>query len=179
MARPLSGRSRGHLNHPFEGIRRTSWLRTLGHRNREAAKEKAEEVAAALRKAELEPQAEPTLQLLFDIYLREVTPEKGVSKGGHDRRAAQMFLGFVGADRKAATLNRRDWDGFIAWGRARRLRWSACTEHGHRVRPQVPAGSAQLGGDGPRRLRRGAPGAKPAERNTVAQGDGRSVTGAE
>lgn len=89
----------------------------LGHRDREAAKGKAEEVAAALRRAEAPMGAAPTLQMLFDNYVREVTPQKGKSKQQHDRRAARMFLEFVGMTRRAHTLNRRDWDAFITWRR--------------------------------------------------------------
>ncbi len=89
----------------------------LGHRDRETAKAKAEEVATALRKAQAPLPPETTLQLLFDIYLREVTPEKGESKRQHDHRAARMFQQFFGPDKKPVTLNRRDWDGFIRWRR--------------------------------------------------------------
>ena len=89
----------------------------LGHRDRNRAKAKAEEVAAALRKAEAPITAAPTLRTLFDNYMREVTPRKGGSKQKHDHRAAEMFAQFFGANRKAATLNRRDWDAFIEWRR--------------------------------------------------------------
>jgi integrase len=89
----------------------------LGHRDREAAKAKAEEVAAALRHAETPLRVEPTLQALFDNYGREVTPTKSTSTQGHDRRAMRFFLSCFGLDRKAATLDRRDWDGYIAWRR--------------------------------------------------------------
>jgi integrase len=87
----------------------------LGHRDRKQATAKAEEVAAALRKALAPIAPAPTLRTLFDNYIREVTPRKGQSKQRHDRRAAEMFLEFFGANRKAATLNRRDWDAFIEW----------------------------------------------------------------
>lgn len=87
----------------------------LGHRDREQAKEKTEEVAAALRRALVPIGPAPTLRTLFDNYIREVTPRKGHSKQQHDRRAAGMFREFFGPNRKAATLNRRDWDAFIEW----------------------------------------------------------------
>ena len=86
----------------------------LGHRDREVAKTKAEELAIALRHAE-QPAEMVTLQTLFDIYIVEVTPQKGASKQQHDRRAAERFLEFFGAERNPATLNRRDWDAYIRW----------------------------------------------------------------
>jgi integrase len=89
----------------------------LGHRDQETAKGKAEEVATALRRPELQVAADATLATFFDIYRREVTPQKGASKQQHDRRAATLLLACLGAHRKPATLNRRDWDRYIAWRR--------------------------------------------------------------
>lgn len=90
----------------------------LGHRIRDAAKTKADELALALRKNASPLDADPSLQSLFDNYLREVTPQKGAGTQKHDRHAAEMFKSLFGADRRASTLNRRDWDAFIAWRRA-------------------------------------------------------------
>jgi integrase len=90
----------------------------LGHRDREAAKTKAEDLAAALRRGYAPQSVAPTLATLFDNYVREVTPQKGESKQAHDRRAARLFLEYFGPSRKAASLNRRDWDGFIRWRRS-------------------------------------------------------------
>jgi integrase len=90
----------------------------LGHRDRGAAKAKAEELAAALRRGGAPPLTAPTLVTLFDNYLREVTPQKGQSKQAHDHRAARLFLECFGSSRKAASLNRRDWDAFIRWRRS-------------------------------------------------------------
>lgn len=89
----------------------------LGHRDREAAKAKAEELATALRRGDQPQPATLTLAMLFDNYLREVTPQKGGSKQRHDRRAATLFLESLGPSRNGANLNRRDWDGFIRWRR--------------------------------------------------------------
>ncbi|MDP3937777.1 MAG: site-specific integrase [Deltaproteobacteria bacterium] len=90
----------------------------LQHRDREAAKAKAEEVAMALRRQEPPLGAALQLQTLFDNYLREVTPQKSVSSQSHDRRAANLFLELFGPDRQVATLNRRDWDAFMRRRRA-------------------------------------------------------------
>jgi len=94
------------------GIEPTRRRVSLGHRDRNQAKQQADEAAAKLGKAEpLRPQG-LTLQTLFESYLGEVTPQKSESKRGHDLRAAKMFLRFFGPDRLAHTLNVRDWDRF-------------------------------------------------------------------
>jgi integrase len=85
----------------------------LGHRDRELAKAKAEEVATALRRGITTAGAEPTLPKLFDNYLREVTPRKSASSQQKDRQVTRLFLEMFGADRKVMTLSRRDWDAFI------------------------------------------------------------------
>src|SRR5438552_331914 len=59
----------------------------LGHRDRELAKAKAEEVATAWRRAERPIAPELTLETLFDNYVNEVTPRKSESSQDHDRRA--------------------------------------------------------------------------------------------
>ncbi len=91
----------------------------LGHRESEAAKAKAEELATALRRGVVPSGHRLKLGTLFDIYVREVTPRKSRSVQGHDRFAARLFLQFLGSDREARTLNRRDWDRFIEWRRDR------------------------------------------------------------
>jgi integrase len=112
------------FEHPATGLiylefsdRSTRRRVALGHRDRNAARGKAEELATALRNNEAPPTPVLTLQSLFDNYLREVTPEKGESKQKHDHRAAALFLHCMGPLRRVATLNRRDWDSFIAWRR--------------------------------------------------------------
>ncbi len=47
-----------------------------------------------------------------------MTPQKGTSKQAHDHRAARLLLECFGPSRKAASLNRRDWDAFIRWRRS-------------------------------------------------------------
>jgi integrase len=85
---------------------------STGHRDEVRAKQQADELAAKISQNEPPPTKELTLRSLFDIYLREVTPGKGESKRKHDHRSAEMFVVFLGAGRKAGTLNRRDWDRF-------------------------------------------------------------------
>lgn len=88
----------------------------LGDRDRNVVKAKAEELAAALRREE-PPVRRITLSKLFDIYLGEVTPQKGVNSRCHDRGASRRLVACFGPHRSVATLNRRDWDAFIGWRR--------------------------------------------------------------
>jgi hypothetical protein len=65
---------------------------SLSHRDREAAKQYADELAARFRKEAMPVRtSELTLGSLFDIYEREVTPFKSEGKQGHDRRARRLF----------------------------------------------------------------------------------------
>ncbi len=86
----------------------------LGHRDREAAKAKAEELAMAIRRVQHDRQPEITVSTLFDIYVRDRTPQKR-SKGTqlHDRLVAKLFCRSVGPSRLAKSLNRRDWERYI------------------------------------------------------------------
>ena len=97
------------------GSRARSTRQSLGHRDRDKAKQQADAIAAQFGDVAAPRPPEPTLQQLFDNYRDEVSrPLKGSSKQAHDRRAATMFLGFFGANRKASSLNVRDWNRFIA-----------------------------------------------------------------
>lgn len=87
---------------------------SLRHADFARGKEAADTLAVELRKGEAPRKREMTLQALFDNYKREVTPrKKSQSARGHDKRTLPLFLRAFGADRKPATLNRRDWDSFI------------------------------------------------------------------
>lgn len=87
---------------------------SLGHSDRTRAKQEADKMVAAFGQTGQATGSDPTLATLFDIYLREVTPAKGVEKQNHDRTCAKMFLGFLGEGLKAKALNRRHWDAFIS-----------------------------------------------------------------
>jgi len=93
----------------------------LRHRDRTRAVAQADAMAARFAAGSMLGTGEITLGSLFDIYVAEVTPRKGVGKQGHDRRAAAMFLALWGRDRPARSLNRRDWDEFIELRRAGRI----------------------------------------------------------
>jgi integrase len=86
---------------------------STGHRDRTRAKQAADELAAAFATRSPARTEGLTLYRLFEIYLGEVSPTKGGSKRTHDVRCAEMFLAFLGANRKPETLNRRDWDQFV------------------------------------------------------------------
>ncbi len=110
---------------PKTGLLQIEWrengrrlTRSLKHRDWSRAKRQADEVAAGRAPSELrdKAQAEPeplTLKALFDIYGDEVTPTKAHQSQKYDGATMEMFLKFLGRDRKPATLSQRDWDRFI------------------------------------------------------------------
>jgi integrase len=96
---------------------------SLSHRDREAAKQYAEDLAARFRKEGIPVRApELTLETLFDIYEREVTPFKSDGKQAHDRRARRLFERCWGRETVVTTLDRRDWDRFIRDRRSGKLK---------------------------------------------------------
>lgn len=109
---------------------------SLGHRDRDRAKQKADEVAAALGKDEPGPTGDITLRELFDIYLCEKTPDKSPREQTHDHRSAEMFLRLFGKTRKPKDLNVRDQEHFIrerSSGRLRPARKKKATPVGNRT----------------------------------------------
>ena len=107
----------------------------LGYADREVAKLKADEVAAQFRRLEVAPAAAITLLRLFEIYEREVTPQKSATTQAHDRRTLPLFLRAFGGQRRPGTLNRRDWDSYIQ--RRRRGELALEGREGKPVRPRV------------------------------------------
>lgn len=87
------------------------------------AVQKAEELAERFADLSGQPGEGPIkmVQLIKD-YIKEVTPRKGKGKQGHDRRAQRLWLAFFDglgdrdrrSERHPGTLDRKDWDGFIA-----------------------------------------------------------------
>lgn len=87
----------------------------IGHTDRERAKAQADEMALRFRDLESREPSRFTLEQLFDNYLEsEAARAKSASKVAHDRRAAEMFLRFLGKDFEPRLLSRREWDRFIA-----------------------------------------------------------------
>jgi integrase len=95
------------------------------------AKRKADEMAAAFGSEAAVKREDVTLEVLFDNYIAETAPHKGESKRDHDRRAAEMFLRFLGPRTKAKDLSKLQWDRFIV---ARR-RGEITTKHVQHARP--------------------------------------------
>jgi len=90
-----------------------------GHRDFASAKAQADELAAQLRQPDRSQVAAVTLAVLFDNYLREVTPTKSASKQAHDRRTAALVLEMLGPARRAAELTHREAARFVAERRRR------------------------------------------------------------
>ena len=86
----------------------------LGHRDREAAKRKADEVAASLGSTQSMMEADITFGALIDNYLREVTPTKGEHKQKHDHRIAKMMVEVLGSARRVSQFTHRDAARFVA-----------------------------------------------------------------
>jgi integrase len=104
--------------------------------DRETAKRKAEELAAALRVNGRTEGPEFTVGLLLESYEEQVTPTKGLSAPKHERRALEMFRRDFGAHRLVAGLDRRDWDRFIRDRRAGRIR-PAGVKEGRQVKARA------------------------------------------
>lgn len=115
---------------------------STGHRNREKAKQQADELAAKLASVSAEPDAGLTLRKLFDKYLEKRTPQVSERQQKHHRRCAEMFTRYWGWEREVENLNREDWDDF-----KRNRGTGAIDARGH----TVPKGDRQS--IGPRRVR--------------------------
>lgn len=88
--------------------------RSLGHSDKARAIREAEEIAAGLGTLDaIRAPAALTLQTLFDMYEREVTPQKGKTARAHDTRTLPLLLRAFGADRKPKDLDVRDWNNYI------------------------------------------------------------------
>ena len=121
------GRNRVRLfPHPANGKLYLEWQdtsrrkrrRALEHRDWHLGKAQADafaaELAAGARQADA---ARVMLGSLFDIYDREVTPEKTPQTQKHDRAAAKLFQACWGSSFPVMELSQLEWGRFI---RARR-----------------------------------------------------------
>ena len=111
----------------------------LAYTDRDRAKREADKIAARFTELPIEgargTAAPMTLRSLFDIYQREVTPQKAKSTQAHDRCALRLFLRAFGATRQPDTLNRRDWDSYVE--RRRRGEIAPPGRKGQRVRSRI------------------------------------------
>lgn len=83
------------------------------HRDREKARDQADQLAGEF--ATDPPEHDPgiTLRTLFDNYLEKRTPQVSERQRRHHRRCSEMFCRYFGWDREVESLNRKDWDGFV------------------------------------------------------------------
>lgn len=81
--------------------------------NRAEAKAMADKLAAALRDQPRLADRSVSLQSLFDIYVREVSPKKSQGKMEHDRRTAKLLVSILGGRRLAESLTHRDAARFL------------------------------------------------------------------
>jgi len=91
--------------------------RSLGHSDREWAKDLADDLAVQLRRGEqaISRRADegPVLREIFARYLREKSPDKSESSRRSDRRNAELWTRVLGADFDLSKLSRRQWDRFL------------------------------------------------------------------
>jgi integrase len=116
---------------------------SLGHKDRDRAKDYADAEATKLRQG-LETLAggPPTLGRVLDLYLAERTPEKAARTRSEDRRQAEMLKRAWGKGFDLRRLSRREWDALL---RARRT--GSIDARGHRVPPDAekPEGEPRTG----------------------------------
>jgi hypothetical protein len=81
-------------------------------RSAEIAKARADRLAGEFANQEALPAVptpvQSTVDRLIDRYVKEVTPNEGTSKQGHDRHAARIFKALFGR-KLAANLDLSDW----------------------------------------------------------------------
>lgn len=65
---------------------------SLGYSDRDRAKREADDIAAKFGREPAKATPSVTVRLLFDMYLREVTPRKSLGKQKHDARCAALFM---------------------------------------------------------------------------------------
>lgn len=104
---------------------------SLGHKDRDKAEQAAKDKAKALLSGSTVARV-TSLRQLFDRYLKEVTPTKKESKQLRDPRSVRVYLAYLqdranagekerGPERHPSTLDKQDWDGFIAARREGRI----------------------------------------------------------
>lgn len=118
---------------------------SLGHRDRELAKEAARKVAGEwMAKGKQARSTTPTLGRLLDLFLAERTPLKVESEQSADRRRAEMWRKLLIPGKDVRTLSSREWHRFIADRSS-----GAVDADGNRVLPENrrPTGTAAVAGD--------------------------------
>jgi integrase len=111
------------------GILYMAWMeeraekrRSLGHRDREAAKQKADELAARFAEIPTASSRSLTLARLFQLYHERRTPKKKSEMHLlHDHRAGKLFMAAFGSGFDPHNLDRACWDHYIEERRTGRL----------------------------------------------------------
>jgi integrase len=109
----------------------------LGHQNFEKAKAQGDALAAALCHPQRLDVDSTSLGELFDNYIREVTPTKGISKQKHDRMTARLILEIIGPAKRAAEVSHRDAARYIAERKRRGDLRKGKTVHGKPLRARI------------------------------------------
>lgn len=106
--------------------------RSLGHADRERAKELADDLAPQLRDGTPAPgtgsSTDRTVGRVLRLYLQHRTPDKGAYSQKADRRHAELWKRVLGSDFHLPDLSRREWDRF-----KRQRRTGAIDARGQRV----------------------------------------------
>ena len=113
--REIGGVLRARAWDPTKRGGRGNWVRrSLKHRDREAAKSYALEQAAKLRQGSAEITAGVVkLGQVIDLYLLHRSPRKGETEREADKRRAEMWKRFLGADTDPYTISLASWERFI------------------------------------------------------------------
>jgi integrase len=94
---------------------RGGWVRrSLGHRDKEQAKQTAADLHAARVRGEQpeEPEA-VTLGRILDLYSRHRTPRKCESGQKSDARSVELWGNFLGRGKDPLAISLREWESFI------------------------------------------------------------------
>ena len=91
-----------------------NWVRrSLGHRDRERAKQYALEVAARPETlAEKTAASEENLSTIFNYYLLNRSPRKTISQQRADRRRVELFSAFLGPSTAPERVSLAQWERF-------------------------------------------------------------------
>lgn len=96
---------------PEEGVVK----RSLGHDDRERAKDRADELAPKIRAGAerlAEEENAATLRHVFRLYRRHKVPDKSEAVQAGDERRMKRWTRFLGADFDLEELSVREWDDF-------------------------------------------------------------------
>lgn len=121
----------GKLSYRTWDRERGCWRKkALGHRDKAAARAFAHELHAKLVRGEVQPDRKQTLSDVMARYLTNQTPTKSQHEQGADRRRAELWARFLGADMDPCSIRLSQWERFI-----RDRTTGAIDSRGHPVQP--------------------------------------------